>query len=282
MQPVEHHPLKPSPTTTSCLNCDSPLQESYRYCPNCSQKKNLHRISFHDLVHEAVHYVTHADKGFLYLLKALALRTGEVAREYVDGKRKKYFPPLNFYLIVAALMVFMMTTLAKKTSRDVLAENPSINRITDPAEKQRVVRIYERRAEAMHFTSRYSNILAFLAVPLIAFIYWFFYRKARFNYVEHLIAGMYMNGFTNLFYILVFTPLVRLLVKGNANFYLIGFFLIQIIYCGVFYYRFINRPGKPALAKAMGISLLTIVFWAALTAFSISTYISTGFWGLAA
>ena len=50
---------------TTCLNCDADLQENYRYCPNCSQKKDTHRIHFHDLVHDAVHYVTHADKGVL-------------------------------------------------------------------------------------------------------------------------------------------------------------------------------------------------------------------------
>lgn len=267
--------------STNCLNCGTHLQESFTYCPQCSQKKDVHRISFHDLLHDAIHYVTHADKGFLYLLRSLATSTGTVAREFVEGKRKKYFPPLNFYLIVAGIFVLTMTTLEEKSSPDVLIDHPELNQIKDPAEKQRVVRIYERRAEAIHFTNQYSNILAFIAVPLIAFIYWLMYRKGRYNYVEHLIAGMYMNGFTNLFYVLLFAPIFKFFFKGESSQYIVIYFLAQVAYTGFFYYKFINRQTKAGLVKALSVALLTIVVWAALTSASIGIYISNGFWGLA-
>ncbi|GHB76503.1 DUF3667 domain-containing protein [Persicitalea jodogahamensis] len=265
--------------SANCLNCGTHLQDSYKYCPSCSQKKDTHRIHFHDLLHDAVHYVTHADKGFLYLLRSLATSTGVVAREYVEGKRKKYFPPLNFYLIVAGLFVLTMTTLEKPPT-DVEKENPRISQITDPVEKQRVIRIYERKAVAMHFTAQYSNLLAFIAIPIIALIYWLFYMKASYNYIEHLIAGMYMNGFTNLLYILLFVPITRLLAGEQSSRFLGVYFLGQLVYSGIFYYKFINRTGKAALAKAFGATLLTLVVWVAGTSFAISQYISTGFWGL--
>ncbi|MBU1821999.1 MAG: DUF3667 domain-containing protein [Bacteroidetes bacterium] len=266
--------------STSCLNCGADLPESYKYCPNCSQKKDIHRLSFHDLLHDAIHYFTHADKGIFHLLKALATKTGTVAREYVDGKRKKYFPPLNFYLIVATLMVLSMTTLQKQDSSEVAKEIPELSNIADPARRQQVTRIYERRAEAMRFTSRYSNVLSFIALPLIAFVYRLFYLKARFNYIEHLIAGMYMIGFTNLFYLLIFAPLAKLLAGGQTRLHIGIFFLIQMAYFGIYYYGFINRPGKGALAKAFGVSLLSVVLWAALTSAAIGLYITNGLWGL--
>jgi hypothetical protein len=62
-----------------------------------------------------IHYFTHADKGIFQLLKALVTQTGTVAREFVSGKRKKYFPPFNFFLIVAALFVFMGSILPNKS-----------------------------------------------------------------------------------------------------------------------------------------------------------------------
>ena len=219
-------------------------------------------------------------KGYFDLLKSLVLDTGKVAREYVEGKRKKYFPPLNFYLIVAGLLVLTMTTLEKKASPDVLKENPELNEITDLVKKERVIGIYKRKAEAMHFTNQYSNLLAFSALPIIALIYWLLYIKAHYNYIEHMVAGMYMIGLTNLFYLLIFIPITRVLI-GDANSpYIAVFFLAQLVYNGIFYYYFINRKGKAALAKAFGVTLLTIAVWGLLTSSLIGLYISNGFWGL--
>jgi hypothetical protein len=60
-------------------------------------KTDLHRISMHEVVHDGVHYFTHADKGLPQLVRDLVLKGGVVAREFVNGKRKKYFSPLNFF-----------------------------------------------------------------------------------------------------------------------------------------------------------------------------------------
>lgn len=266
--------------STQCLNCGAELKESYHYCPNCSQKKETQRIHFHDLVHDAVHYFTHADKGIFQLLRALVIQNGFVAREYLDGKRKRYFPPLNFYLIVATVMVLSLTTLKNQEPKDTAKAYNELNNISDPVKRHKVMGIYERRDKALQFTSKYSNVLALIALPLIALVYWLFYVKARFNYVEHMIAGMYMNGFTNLFYLLIFAPLAQLLVGGQTTKYIFIYFIIQFIYCGIFYYRFINRSGTAALFKSFSVSLVSILIWALLTTSAISLYIANGFWGL--
>ena len=91
----------------NCLNCNRPLLEGQKFCAFCGQKTALKRLSLFEIWHDVVHYFTHADKGIFQLLKALIVQNGTVAKEFVAGKRKKYFPPLNFFLIVAALYVFM-------------------------------------------------------------------------------------------------------------------------------------------------------------------------------
>src|SRR5688572_5577066 len=95
---------------TNCLNCGSGLGTANKFCASCGQKANTHRLSFHDLGHDALHYITHADKGIFHLIKELARRPGTVAREYIDGKRAKYFKPINLFLIVGTILVFMTTT----------------------------------------------------------------------------------------------------------------------------------------------------------------------------
>src|SRR5688572_10457773 len=88
----------------NCKNCDSPLDGNF--CANCGQKSEIHRVTFKHFLHEFFHAFTHTDKGILLLMKELITRPGYVAQEYLDGKRKKYFNPLTFLIILSSLYVF--------------------------------------------------------------------------------------------------------------------------------------------------------------------------------
>ncbi|MEO6734038.1 MAG: DUF3667 domain-containing protein [Ferruginibacter sp.] len=228
-----------------------------------------------------VHYFTHADKGLFYLLIQLITRTGTVAREFVKGKRKKYFPPLNFFLIVAAIYVFIFTLTTKpNAANDVLKEHPELNKIRDANKREHVWHIYERSSKARAFMNKHSNAVAMLALPLISLIFWIFYRRAGYNYIEHLVANMYMSGFTLLCQVLIFVPLSILFKSKNSNYTLFMFFVFQLIYFSFFYYSFINGTTKWGGIKAFLVSLFVIIFWGALSATVIRVYITNGFWGL--
>ena len=264
-----------------CANCDFLLNTEHKFCSHCGQKTHLHRLSWHDVTHDAIHYFTHADKGIFHLLIQLVTKTGAVAREFVAGKRKKYFPPFNFFLIVAAIYVFLFTLSTKpSTTSDVLKEHPELSRIPDAAKRANVTSIYERAGKARVFMNKHSNGVAMLALPLIAGIFWFFYRKAGYNYVEHLVANMYMTGFVLLCHVLLFLPIGLVLNLKNSNINLMLFFVFQVIYCSVFYYHFIYRKTGTGKLKAFFVSLFGICFWAVLTGGLIRIYITNGFWGL--
>ena len=266
-----------------CANCSYSLDEGYKFCPNCSQKTSLHRLNMHDVVHEAIHYFTHADKGIFGLLKDLVVKNGRVAKEYVEGKRKRYFPPLNFYLLVATVFVIVINLASPKEQLAVNSSSPEIQSIKDPVQRNRVIQIYERRSKAVTFMNRYSNIVSMIALPLLSFIYFLFYIKGRYNYTEHLTAGMYMMGFSNLTYVLIFVP-VSLMVDvkpGAATFFFISLFmLVQAAYCSLYYYNFIGRPGTKRVVKAVLVSLFVFFFWMSLSSVAIGFYIRNGFWGM--
>lgn len=264
-----------------CTNCNQEINQDQNFCANCGQKAHLHRLSWHDISHDAIHYFTHADKGIFHLLLQLITKTGTVAREFVEGKRKKYFPPFNFFLIVAAIYVFVFTLNTKPhTPKDVLKEHPELNKIPDAKKRENVLHIYERASKAGVFMNKHANSVAMIAVPLIAVIFWLFYRRRGYNYIEHLVANMYMGGFTLLCHVLIFVPVGLLFPGKNSNYLLIAFFIFQIIYFSIFYYFFINRTTKSGGIKAFLVSLFVIVFWAVLSATLIRLYITNGFWGL--
>ena len=88
-----------------CKNCNASFEG--KFCSNCGQPASIHRLTIRHFLHELFHAMTHADKGFLLLARELLIRPGYVAREYVDGKRKKYFNPLSFLVITAAISAFV-------------------------------------------------------------------------------------------------------------------------------------------------------------------------------
>lgn len=262
-----------------CPNCAFILADNFKFCPQCAQKTNLHRLSLHEVLHDGLHYFTHADKGLLRLLKDLLIKTGVVAKEYVAGKRKKYFPPLNFFLIVATVYVLIMSMASSRPPGNVLRDHPELNRISDPVQKERVRQIYARQSKAIYFLNKYSNMVAMVAVPLICFIYWLFYIRHRYNYTEHLIGCMYMAGFTNLIYVVGLVPLLLLINMKDSNEIIIVLMLFKLIYNSIFYYHFIGKGTKSSAVKAVGVSLFTVLFWIILSAGLVRMYITNGFWG---
>lgn len=269
--------------STNCPNCGGPLPAGDRFCANCGQKAALHRLSLKEVTHETLHFITHVDKGILTLLSLLVRRPGLVPREYIAGRRRTYFPPINFFLLVAAIYVFMLNAVAPMTRQDAVppAEIQRYEHIKDPVQKARVAAILERRYEAVHFISKYANIVAMIATPLISFFMWLFYRRGRYNYTEHLVANMYISGFTVLSYALLFGPVVRLMHLGGMNPVLIAFFLFELVYRSVSYYYFMDKHGTAAAVKSTLANGTVILIWFVFVITVVYLYISNGFFGLA-
>lgn len=265
----------------NCKNCDTANPLAANYCLRCGQQLNLHRLNWRYLFHESVHYFTHADKGIFHLLKYLTLTSGSVAKEYLLGKRKKYFPPLNFFLIVAAIYVISASwndkSIAKETN---YRDHPEIANITNPVKKEATIKIYERAEKSRLFLNKHANLLAIAALPFISFIFFIFYQKSGYNYVEHLLANMYMTAYTLLVKVIIFTSLFFILPFKNGNSEIAIFFLFQIIYFTWFYYRFTAAKSKLKIVKAFFVSLLAVACWVALSGSLIRFYIQNGLWGL--
>ncbi len=272
---ISFFPMSPA----NCLNCGTTIQPAQNFCPQCGQKTGTHRISLHEITHDAVHYFTHADKGIFHLLKALATRPGKVAQEYIDGRRKTYFKPLNFFLIVAGIVVFMTSALSKEYPQP--KNNRPPNASVKPMSPEQIAKYRAmgvRANKVRNITDKYSNVISMLATPLLTIFFWLCYKRNRFSYLEHLVANMYFVPFTMLFFALVFVPLQRMV--NNYSFYMgvmLVFFVFEIVYRGIAYYQFMGKKGGRYMFKAIGVSFLATGLWIVLTYSLISYYIWNGF-----
>lgn len=249
-----------------CQNCFQSFSDDYGYCPNCGQKAHLHRISFHDIAHDAVHYFTHADKGIFFLLKKLITETGAVARKYIEGQRKQYFTPLNFFLICVAIFVIV---------NNVVKPLPSLPQ----EETTQTVSVEEMRAaQVQDFFKQHGKMVSIFALPFIAFLYYLFYIKGRYNFAEHVVANMYMTGFTLLVYAIAWLIFAGLFPK-LAGFISAALLVFQAVYNSVFYYRFMNNLTTAGAVKATAVSFLCIFSWVLFSFAVIMFYVARGFPG---
>ena len=265
-------------TPAECLNCETHLPDGVNFCQNCGQTAHVHRLDLHHLLHEVVHFLTHADKGIFYLIGKLATKPGVVVREFVSGRRKKYFSPLNFFLIVVGLFVFVQTTFRPMDSISMEAARSEVRKIPDPVVRERRLAKLNRVEAARNFMARYSNYINMAVTPVVALIFFLFYRRRGFNYTEHLIANLYFAGFNALFYIFIITPYL-LLTKGKLIFFLgiLAFLLWEAFYRAVGYYQFIQKKGKKSFFYALFVSVFAVALWYFFSTSMIKLYMNTGF-----
>jgi hypothetical protein len=260
----------------TCLNCTGALAPGDSFCARCGQSARLHRLNLAHLGHEVLHFFTHADKGIFFLLKELITKTGAVARAYVEGQRKKYFSPLNFYFIAIGLFVFVQTSFRPVDAVDLSAVKQQVMQVPDPVKRDRMLLKLERREKGITFMTKYANVINFILAPLIALLFYLFYFRSRFNYTEHLVATLYITGMNALFFVLI-TP-VLVLSRGSWVYFagLIAFFVFESVYRGIFYYRFINKRGIAYLAYPMAISILQTAGYYFLSTGLFNRYINQG------
>lgn len=263
---------------TNCLNCGSSLDPGQKFCAVCGQKADTHRLSLHEIGHDALHYMIHADKSIFHLLRELAVRPGVVAREYIAGKRVKYFKPVNFFLIVGGIMVFMTTFFHYANDTAVKHLEQVAAGVKDPVEQKQLYSQLERTKQTTHYISKYANVVNMLVTPLFAFVLWLFYRKAGYSFIEHLVANMYIISFTMLCYVLLVVPWQKQLTFNLTSWILLlAFIVFQMVYGGIAYYQFINKRGAGPFFKAMGAYLFTMLLWVVGSSSLLNQYIITGF-----
>lgn len=217
------------PPASHCANCGAALaiDPHPRYCPMCGQETRLHPPSFGEFVHEFVgHYV--AFEGALWrTLGALLFRPGQLTREYLDGRRRRYVLPLRVYLSASFLFFVVVKFLGVGAGSDtVLSISPRppetrpaavvdadeardaqawVDRCARPDAcsfiEHRAARASQRLSgpegakllgERLAATAPYA---VFLMLPLFAALMRVAWRRTRLPYGAHFVYGLHQHAF---------------------------------------------------------------------------------------
>lgn len=179
--------------STECLNCKRPL--TGKYCSHCGQKADTHRIGIHFLWHDIQHGLLHVDKGILYTVKELFTRPGYTIREFLEGKRINHFKPFSLVIILAGIYGF----LSHYFGINLLSNNIKVSGSGEEVEKAR--QAIERFSEWM---SEHYSIVSLLQIPIFALGTFIAFKKAGYNFIEHLVINTFLTGQKLALHILVF------------------------------------------------------------------------------
>src|SRR6218665_2049286 len=199
---------------SACLNCESPV--SGKFCPDCGQKTDTHRITFkHFVMHDILHGVWHFEKGILFTLKEAMFRPGQAAVDYINGKRIRYYNVFYLMLLLIGLGIFIDHQYITAKLKYVSYIEPDIESAED--------------SMVLEFISKYVKYIVLLALPLFSFTTYILFNKRKFNYSEHVIIfGMLYLGtivitlIGNLFYFGEF-------VESLSFLFDVGFYFIPTV-----------------------------------------------------
>lgn len=228
----------------SCKNCNHPVEKNF--CPNCGQNIQTKRINFPYLIQQLILGVFHVDKGFFYTAKELLIRPGTTLRNYLDGKRVRYFKPFGFLFLTATIYTFLAFTL--NISFDIEntgAFNTDNNSTT------------HLNSYASWFLEHYAiSNLAFL--PFIALASWLVYKKEKYNYGENIILAAYISGQLNLS-VIVFFPLFYWLNIPTVTMHA-QLWITLVIYIYMYANVFNNYSLGIRFIKVLVFTLLNLLF----------------------
>lgn len=214
-----------------CRNCGNTFDGSY--CNNCGQKCNVPRFTFKHIIEEAFHAFTHADRSFIGFIKKLFINPGALAYDYiVERKRKQYFNPFTFFLLITAINAFVEGSDLKLKEK-----------------------LFHFNDEYGHLFNIYSKVLSLVTIPVIAFAIWLIHlKKPRLKYSEYTVFAMILVSLYNMVEVLIsainysFTALLHSSVSlaDNPVFALLG--MGYIAYAN---YRFHVKMHNSSLFKSL-------------------------------
>lgn len=264
----------------NCLNCGSALSPSQRYCSDCGQQTGIKRISAITLIHDFFRSLFDIDKGILHLIKGLATAPGTVAINYVEGKRKRYFNPFGFLAICVAFSVIVSNWVAPYES---LPKVNDIDVMDMPTKELRKLSLTanERATAVQNFVNQNMNIITVLIIPYVAFMLWLFFRKAKRNLSEIILAYILFTGFgTIISTFFLYLPMIFL--RSHLAFIILiwSSLLLQTLYYTWGMTTFFGYRTSKGFIKVLSVFLLTGFVGMVFTFIALFFYVYGGNWDL--
>lgn len=168
---------------TTCLNCGAEFKGTY--CFECGQSASVGKITFKETIEGFFSSVFALEGPLLTTIKGLIMHPGKLFREFMGGKRKQYYKPVAFFIVMTAIYLIIRALI----QYDPLAYQ------SNTASTSRSPEIFQ---EAARFMVDNINNIMFTLVLTIGLMLKLFFMKRQ-NLAEYTTIGFYIAGMYILF-----------------------------------------------------------------------------------
>jgi hypothetical protein len=279
-----------SPASAICPNCGASLTGAY--CAACGEKRfDHHSLSLAHFLEHAFEAFVHFDGAIIRTLKALVLRPGQLTADYVQGRRKPYLAPVQFFLLMnviyfAATALNGWNTLNTNLVTHVTwtEHKPIARRMVREklAATKQTFAEYQRKFDARGGVQAKSLVIAM--VPLFALFCAGLQFHRRGYLVEHLVFSLHFYTFLLLFLSVSTSITTLVLSRMNAAGWRPDDVAIDNVtstislWCVLAYLYFALRRTNVAerwYVSALQSLVLTVAFMAVLMAFRFGLFLAT-------
>ena len=284
------------PDAGRCLNCGAPLHGTF--CAGCGQRAVPPHPTVRELAGDAWHELSGYDGRIMATIRGLT-RPGFLTREYLEGRRAHYLPPVRIYLIVSVIYFVIAASVPETIANSDVGtiEGPGGMRIGITRDNDDAVISAEDRAGLLKeldtapryvqpmiraiaedpsgFRQRMLTVMPrvlFALLPVFAGLVALFYRKRHFP--TALVFAVHLHAFA----FVVFAISESLKFTGNERLAEVAGAIIAIVFAiyALKAFRAVYSGRWPTtIAKAAAIGFLyliasipafiAIILWASFT-----------------
>ncbi len=173
------------PDQSNCLNCGSKTNGAF--CSACGQSTTVHRITLRETINDFFSSTFALEGPLLSTIKGLIINPGRLFREFINGKRKTYYKPVAFFVVLTAAYLILREAI----NYDPFEDQPQMKSENIP-----------ERAKLFIMAGRFmvaniNNIMFFLVLSIGLMQKLFFYRK--YYLAEYIVTGFFISGIYLLF-----------------------------------------------------------------------------------
>lgn len=231
---------------TPCKNCDQHFEG--KFCNNCGQTANTHRLSMHFILHELQHSLFHVDHGILYTMQQLLIRPGHMIREFMEGKRVRHFKPMMLVVVLATVYGLLFHYFME----DVFDIDPIHS-------KDGLVSAYQKMLTWVTGHLAYASLLLIAVNTICSYL---LFRKQGFNFAEHLVLNTYAMGLVLIDQIVLFPVLYIYSHSDTGPMYALISQTVQLILFYWCYAQFFNELPK---LKSLSLTILSFLMFSAVS-----------------
>ena len=244
-----------------CLNCGNSFKGDF--CPHCGQKAATKRLRLTEIVNNFIGSFVGGDNKFLRTCCDLICRPGHMVRDFLLGKRVRYYNPLQMYVFM--LTVYAVVSYVLGISESIFDDMTKIDFGDDDKSKYASVDFIMGQISELSTNKLYGTITMSLFAVLP---YRWLFRKCK---IERPDGREFALNYTEQFYTLVYDSCISLilsilllplsLIPGLGDVLTTIYQIVPIIYLVLLYSQLLHiKWWKSLIKNAIALTLTILLF----------------------